>query len=181
MKINAVLKWTLLPLLGILVSILCLILFFVFTLWYQNSYKTELQTITVPEKKIKFVLLTDMSGFDDTSWYVYKIGINSKLSKAQKKSGETDDVLFWNYSEAGEHKENPYIRFIKGRYLIFSRGNLDYSLYDLAQDKVLINEHSAWQVAVAKPDIELPVNQENQLTNEWVLENLHNKINNYIK
>jgi hypothetical protein len=181
MKIKAVLKWTLLPLLGVLVSGFGVVLFFVITLWYQNSYKTELQTIEVPEQSIKFVLLTDMSGFDDTSWYVYKIGIDSKLSKAQKKSGETDHVLFWNYSEAGEHQENPYIRFIKGKYLIFSRGNLDYSLYDLAQDKVIVNEHSAWAAVVAKPDIDLPMNELNQLMNEWVLVNLHNNINNYIK
>jgi hypothetical protein len=181
MKIKTVLKWTLLPLSGILVSIFCVILFYVLTLWHQNSYKTELQTIKVPEQNIKFVLLTGMSGFDETSWYVYKIGINSKLTKAQKKSGETVDVLFWNYSEAGEHKENPYIRFIQGKYLIFSRGNLDYSLYDLAQDKVIVNEHSAWGAVVAKPDIDLPMNEINLLMNEWVLENLHYKINNYIK
>jgi len=180
MKIKTALKWTLLPLLGVLVSIFCLILFFAYTLWYQNSYKTELQTITVPDHKIKFVLLTDLSGFDDTSWYVYKIGINSKLSGSQKKSGKTDDVLFWNYSEAGEHKENPYIRYIKDRYLIFSRGNLDYSLYDLVQDKVLVNEHSVWGAVVAKPDIDSSIN-EDQLMNEWAYENLHQKINNYLK
>ncbi|MES9854494.1 MAG: hypothetical protein ABW170_21985 [Candidatus Thiodiazotropha sp. L084R] len=140
-----------------------------------------LQTIEVPEVNIKFVLLTDMSGFDDTSWYVYKIGIDSKLSNVQKKSGETEDVLFWNYSEASEHKENPYIRFVKSRYLIFSRGNLDYSLYDLVKNKVMVNDHSAWGEVVAKPDLDISGYELNQIMNEWVLENLHNKIKNYIK
>ena len=78
-----------LPLLGVLLSILFLAAFFVYDLWYQNSYKSELQTIEVPELNIKFVLLTDMSGFDDRSWYVYKVGMGSELTRAQKKQGET--------------------------------------------------------------------------------------------
>ena len=155
MKIKTVLKSIFLPLLGVLLSVFFVVGLFVYNLWHQNTYKTELQTIEVPELSIKFVLLTDMSGFDDTSWYVYKIPINSDLTKAQKRHGVTEDVLFWNYSEANEHKENPYIRFLKGRYLIFSRGNLDYSLYDLEQNKVLVNENSAWGVVVAKPDLNL--------------------------
>lgn len=122
-----------------------------------------------------------MSGFDDTAWYVYKIALDSDLSSYQKKSGQTDDVLFWNYAEASEHKENPFIRISKGKYLIFSRGNLDYSLYDIDQDKVIINEHSVWGAVVAKSDIDLPEKALNQLMNEWALENLHMKINNYIR
>ena len=92
-----------------------------------------------------------------------------------------DDVLFWNYSEANEHKENPYIRFIKSRYLIFSRGNLDYSLYDLEQNEVLVNEHSAWGAVVAKPDLNLSETELNERMNNWVIENLHNPISSYIK
>lgn len=181
MKIKTVLKSIFLPLIGVFLSLLFLAGLLVYNLWYQNTYKTELQTIDVPESNIKFVLLTDMSGFDDTSWYVYKVGINSNLTKAQRRHGETDDVLFWNYSEANEHKENPFIRFIKGRYLIFSRGNLDYSLYDLEQNKVLVNEHSAWGAVVAKPDLDLSGTELNERMNNWVLENLHTKIGNYIK
>ncbi len=162
-------------------TILCLISFYVFELWHRNTYKTELQTIKMPERNIKFILLTDMSGFDDISWYVYKISVDKNLSAAQKKSGETNDVLFWNYSEAGEHQENPFIRITKGKYLIFSRGNLDYSLYDIDQDKVIVNEHSAWGAVAKKSTIDLPIQETDQLMNEWVLKNVHTKISNYIK
>ncbi len=181
MKIKTLLKSFFLPLSGVVLSIVFLVGIFVFNLWYQNTYKTELQTIKAPDFKVKFVLLTDVSGFDDTSWYVYKIGIDSDLSSAQKKSGKTDDVLFWNYSEANEHKENPYIRLVKDRYLIFSRGNLDYSLYDLVQNEVLVNEHSAWGAVAAKPDLNLSGTELNERMNDWVLKNLHSQIHNYIK
>ncbi len=186
MKIKNIVKWLFLPFLGAMVLVFLLAGFGIFSIWYDNTYKTEIQTIKLPEKGIKFVLLKDLSGFDDVTWYVYKIGIDASLTDVQKKAGETSDVLFYNYSEAGEHCENPYIRFVKGKYLIFSRGNLDYSLYDLSQDKVLVNEYSVWGVIAKKymssPDYkEGSGYEDNQLMNEWAFENLHKKINAYIK
>ena len=67
------------------------------------------------------------------------------------------------------------------KYLIFSRGNIDYSLYDIEKNEVIVNEHSAWGAAVAKPDIDLTTIQLNHHMNKWAFENLHMKINHYIK
>jgi hypothetical protein len=100
-------------------------------IWYRNTYKTVIQTIEVPSQGLRFVLLTDLAGFDDVGWYVYRADLGKPLTDAQREAHNIDGVLFWNYSEAGEHKSNPRIRLVGERFLVFSRGGLDHSLYDL--------------------------------------------------
>ncbi|MGB3468906.1 MAG: hypothetical protein WBA74_26715 [Cyclobacteriaceae bacterium] len=51
------------------------------------------------------------------------------------------------------------------------RGNLYHSLYDLKNQKVLINEESPWHQAEANGKDEL---------NKWIKENLHDKIERII-
>lgn len=149
--------------------------------WHNNNYKTVVQIVELPEMHKQLVLLTDLAGFDDRSWYVYQIDSGSRLTDEQREGHNTKGVLFWNYSEAGEHKSNPHIRLVGDRYLVFTRGELDHSLYDLKEDQVLVNEISPWGAAVAKPDINLSAQAEAAVVDEWARKNLHEPIQKLTK
>lgn len=152
-------------------------------IWYNNTYKTTIQIVEVPSQRKQFVLLTDLSGFDDRSWYVYRSDLGAPLTSAQREGHNTDGVLFWNYSEAGEHKNDPHLRLAGDRFLVFTRGGLDHSLYDLKTDQVLINETSSFGAAIAKPDIDGLSSPEDEMIvmDAWVKEHLHGPIQTLLK
>lgn len=152
-----------------------------FFFWYSNAYKTTIQIVTVPSINRQFILLTDLAGFDDRSWYVYESALGAPLTEEQRKGHNDEGALFWNYSEAGEHKDNPRLRMEGERFLVFSRGGLDHSLYDLRAKQVLINEISPWGAAVGKPDLNLTHEAEMAVVETWVRENLHERIQSHIK
>jgi hypothetical protein len=145
------------------------------------AYKTTIQIIAVPSQNRQFVLLTDLAGFDDRSWYVYESTLDASLTEAQQREHSDEGALFWNYSEAGEHKDNPRLRIEGGRFLVFSRGGLDHSLYDLRARQVLINEVSPLAAAVGKPDLNLNLETQISIVEKWVKENLHERIQSHIK
>lgn len=148
---------------------------------YSNAYKTVLQIIYVPSQHKQFVLLTDLAGFDDRSWYVYQSNLGASLTDSQREGHNSDGALFWNYSEAGEHKENPHIRLVEERFLVFTRGGLDHSLYDLKSNRVLINATNSWGEVVAEVGSNLPPDVEKIMIDNWVRENLHAPIQAFIK
>jgi hypothetical protein len=74
-----------------------------FDFWRQNNYKSEIQTLQVPGLNIQFVLLTDIAGYEDRAWYVYQLPVGMGLTKRMKTGHDREGVLFWNYSEAGDH------------------------------------------------------------------------------
>lgn len=154
----------------------------VFDLWYENNYKSHIQTLELPDQQIQFVLLTDISGFGDRAWYVYQLPIRANLTKRMKTSHDTDRVLFWNYSEAGDHDDSPKIEVVKKKYLVFSRGGLYHSLYDIEEKRIVVNDESPWaSYTLAEesknPPGSLPTNIETKKgMDAWVRKNLHSKI-----
>jgi hypothetical protein len=153
----------------------------VFSLWYGNSHKSELQTLEVPGHSLRFILLTDISGFEDPAWYVYQVPVGEKPTKGMTTGQDRGGALFWNYSEAGEHYDNPRIEILKGKYLVFSRGGFHYSLYDIEAGKVLVNDESPWfsymMEASQNMSRELPSREEmGKGMDEWVRRNLHSRI-----
>jgi hypothetical protein len=154
----------------------------VFNLWYHNSYKSHIQTLEVPDRKIQFVLLTDMAGFGDPAWYVYKLPIGAAFTKRMKTAHDTEDVLFWNYSELGDHCDDPGIEIIRKKYLVFTRGGLHHSLYDIEKAEVLVNEESPLAASLtageAKDPSGKPLSYEEEMKrmDVWVRENLHSRI-----
>jgi hypothetical protein len=95
---------------------------------------------------------------------------------------DKEGVLFWNYSEAGDHSDDPKIEFLKERYLVFSRGGAYHSLYDIKKRQVLVNDESPWASYVLEKESKDPsasllphaeVIKEMQV---WVQKNLHSKI-----
>jgi hypothetical protein len=145
------------------------------------AHKTTIQIIAVPSQNRQFVLLTDLAAFDDRSWYVYESTLDAPLTEAQQREHSDEGALFWNYSEAGEHKDNPRLRIEDGRFLVFSRGGLDHSLYDLRARRVLVNEVSPLAAAVGKPDLNLNIETQISIVEKWVKENLHERIQSHIK
>lgn len=178
-------KWLKRTLIGLGLVVLALASFIgvvVFNLWYENSYKSQIQSLEIPSRNIQFVLLTDLSGFGDRAWYVYQLPAGAGLTRKMKAGHDTEGVLFWNYTEAGDHSENPKIEVLKTKYLVFSRGGFYHSLYNIETQEVLINDESPWGSYMmseqsADPSNSLPAQEKTKIEMDaWVQENLHFKI-----
>jgi hypothetical protein len=182
---NMIRKWfkRILIVFGVLVIIVVTFIgIAVFDLWYHNSYKSHIQTLEVPDRKIQFVLLTDICGIGDPAWYVYKLPIGVDITKRMKTAYDTEDVLFWNYSELGDHCDNPKIEIIGKKYLVFTRGGLRHSLYDIEKAEVLVNDECPWAASLTAEEAKgrsgriLSYEEEMKRMDVWVRENLHSKI-----
>jgi hypothetical protein len=155
--------------------------------WYHNNYKSHVQTLKFPASNVKFILLTDISGFGDRAWYVYQLPINAEITKQMKRGHDETGTLFWNYSEAGDHYDSPKIEIRNGKHLVFSRGGLFHSLYDIGKGQVLVNEESPWNAFMSSQEKKppstksLPPETEKQKMDEWVRNNLHLKIEKILK
>ena len=178
-------KWIKRTLIGlglVVLAIAALIGVAVFNLWYENSYKSQVQNLEVPDRNIQFVLLTDIAGFGDRAWYVYQLPVGAGLTKQMQTGHDTEGVLFWNYTEAGDHSENPRIEVLKNKYLVFSRGGLYHSLYNFETKEVIVNDESPWGSYINSeqsktPSGSLPAHEEmKKRMDAWVQKNLHSKI-----
>jgi hypothetical protein len=177
-------KWLKRIFIGISAIAICAIMligFAAFELWYDNNYKSHIQTVKIPEKNIQFVLLTDIAGFGDRAWYIYQLPIGAITTKKMKTGHDTEGVLFWNYSEAGDHYDNPKIFILKNKYLVFSRGGLYHSLYDIENNQVVINDESPWASYIQEESTNKSGSFRNDVEmkermNAWVKKNLHIKI-----
>lgn len=156
-----------------------------FDVWHKNKYKQLLQVLNVPSRNIQFVLMTDSSGFNDRAWYVYKQPLGDNLTKSMKAGHDKSGALFWNYSETGDHCENPGIAIINNRYFVFSRGGLYHSLYDIKEDKVLVNDESPWASYLSSDQFKKhgnnsPPESNGSAIDIWVEENINSKIKKII-
>lgn len=160
--------------------------YFAFDIWHQNKYKKLLQTIELKDKNLKYLLFTDLAGFGDRAWYIYEIPFESDITKKMKEAHNKDNVLFWNYSEAGNNVDDPKLKLVNKKYLLFSRGNFYHSLYDLEKKQVLLNYESPWASFVGSDQYKLHgENAEHEkqmkLMNTWVYQNIHSKIHVLLK
>ncbi len=90
-----------------------------------------------------------------------------------KPGHDVTGVLFWNYSEDGDHYDNPNIEIVKERFLVFSRGGLSHSLYDLKTKAVLVNDESPWG--------SFEESWQFKNMDAWVRSKLHQKIERIVK
>jgi len=151
--------------------------------WYQSTYKSPVQTLEAPGENVQFVLLTDVSGREDRAWYVYQTPIGAEIDSRVETGHDTKGALFWNHSESGAHQGNPKIEILQGRFLVFSRGGLYHSLYDLRQQAVLVNDPNPWssfQKSVQAGNQAQPGAAQAAM-DAWVRDNLHRKIEAIIK
>ncbi|WP_027127244.1 hypothetical protein [Gelidibacter mesophilus] len=138
---------------------------------YMSFFKDYLYQQKVEYNNDYYVLYFTMAGFDDMQWDIIKMPKDSWNGKERlnREKIEKDDLIekvLFNYDEGAKNTENIRI-FIKDDYLIMERGNLYHSLYDLKNQKVLINEESPWHQAKGDGKEGL---------NKWIKENLHDKI-----
>lgn len=168
---------------GGVVAIATLLLgLFTATIWYKNSYKSLIQILEVRNSNTQFLLLTDISGFGDRAWYVYQLPVGAEVTSNMKAGRNKDGVLFWNYSEAGDHQENPGLEIHGERYLVFSRGGYYHSVYDISSRRVLVNHESPWHSFIGFGETEVEDNEiltkaiMRKEMSRWIEKNLHKRI-----
>lgn len=153
--------------------------------WYLNKFKSHIQTLSLPEKNIQFVLMTDLAGFGDPAWYVYQLPLGEKISAQMETGRDKEGTLFWNYSESGVNSDYPTLQIQKGKYLVFSRGRMYHSLYDIETKQVLANDqspHASFQDSKEYKMISKKgfANEDN-IMKEWIRNTLHAKIEKILR
>ncbi|MGV7107847.1 hypothetical protein [Flavobacterium sp. U410] len=143
---------------------------------YQTLFKDYLYQQHLEYGNNVYVLYFTIAGFDDVEWDIVKWNKSDwknedKLSRDKLQSGSTLKKIFWNYDEGPKNMENIRL-FIENDYLVFERGNLYHSLYDLKSDSLLFNEESPWHASEG---------EDKDKMNEWIKTNLHNKIEEKLK
>ncbi|GAA4844577.1 hypothetical protein [Algivirga pacifica] len=143
---------------------------------YQSFFKDYLYQQHLEYGDNVYVLYFTIAGFDDVEWDIVKWNKSDwknddKLNRDKLKSDSSLTKIFWNYDEGPKNMENIRL-FIENDYLVFERGNLYHSLYDLKSDSLLFNEESPWHASNGE--------DKNQM-NEWIKTNLHDKIEEELK
>jgi hypothetical protein len=138
---------------------------------YQSFFKDYLYQQHLEYRDNVYVLYFTIAGFDDVEWDIVKWKKSDwknddKLSRDKLKSDSSLTKIFWNYDEGPKNMENIRL-FIENEYLVFERGNLYHSLYDLKTDSLLFNEESPWHASNG---------EDKDKMNEWIKTNLHDKI-----
>lgn len=129
---------------GVLAAVLVGLAAFGLSIYSAFTYKHFMSALPSPDGKSWFALFGDSAGFGDLSWHVYELPQGVEPDAVDIRSGFGLGALFENYSEAGNHTSDPKLQVIGGRYLVFSRGGLYHSLYDILTHQVLINIESPW-------------------------------------
>lgn len=138
---------------------------------YRSFFKDYLYQQHLEYDDQIYVLYFTIAGFDDVEWDIVKWNKSDwknddKLSHDRLKSDSSLTKIFWNYDEGPKNMENIRL-FIKNDYLVFERGNLYHSLYDLKSDSLLFNEESPWHASNG---------EDKDKMNDWIKTNLHDKI-----
>ncbi len=153
----------------------------------QSIFKNYLFQQFIEYENDVYVLYFSMAGFDDTEWQILKWKkenwnkidkIDKRLVKNCKFKFEDNETskecnfipIAFNYDEGPKNLNDVKI-FIKKDFLVMERGNLYHSLYNLKNNKLILNNESPWASCKAKDKEEM---------NKWIKENLHDKIEEII-
>ncbi|TRX33988.1 hypothetical protein [Flavobacterium restrictum] len=153
----------------------------------QSIFKYYLFQQFIEYENDVYILYFSMAGFDDTEWQILKWKkeewnkndkIDKKLVENCKFKFEDNETskecnftpIAFNYDEGPKNLNDVKI-FIKNNFLVMERGNLYHTLYDLKNNKLIINNESPWTSCKGKDKEEM---------NKWIKENLHNKIEEII-
>lgn len=159
---------------------------------YLNYY----QHIESPNDKYNYALYTDNSGIGDIEFNVLRIekNINPQELNFKWSFNERDTIAeIWiqdrkilsNYEEGSSFTDNANIKVLNNRFLVFSRGDLYFALYDLVADSAVIDVYSPWhgwaKTVNHDPEYRSNVKLEKQQYKVWIEKNLQEPINDYIK
>ena len=142
----------------------------------ESFFKDHLYMQSVTYADDIYVLYFSLVGFDDMTWTIVKYKLSQwkaeeRLNKDDLKKNDDIEKILWNYDEGPKNMEDIRI-FIKNDYLVMERGGLYHSLYNLKNNKVILNETSPWGASGKREKTEI---------NQWIKENLHDKIEVYLR
>jgi len=159
---------------------------------YLNYY----QHVEIPNGKYNYALYTDNSGISDIEFCVLRIEktINPQKLNLKWSFNKRDTIaekwindrkILSNYEEGSSFTDNANIKILNNRFLVFSRGDLYFALYDLVADSAVVDVYSPWhgwaKTVNHGPDYRSNVNLEKQLYKVWIEKNLQEPINAYIR
>ncbi|PID67830.1 MAG: hypothetical protein CR968_04635 [Flavobacteriia bacterium] len=134
-------------------------------LYYFNYFLYQHKVVYNNDYYILYIKITPV--FKDIYTYIIKMPKSSwngkeKLSVETVAKDDSIEIIHFN----DERKDNARI-FIKNDYLILEFGNFYRALYDLKNQKVLIDEEYPWEYAEEIGE---------DVKSKWIKENLHDKI-----
>ena len=160
----------------------------------SSNYLDMKEKVTTNEK-YNYAFYMDTWGIGDQGYYVLQLDKNTKpedvyveinfedgINKEQNNWVKERMILF-NYAEAGYHSSNPNIKLINNRFLVFSRGDFYYSLFDIKLQKDTFNITSPWNDFIAQSGYyseKIDRDKELKAYTKWIEENTHKKIEAYI-
>jgi len=129
------------------------------------------------------------NGSYEPSWHIYKfpVSISPEEAKVNQSHNGSDalgnssrggELLFGNWAEGGDHSQDAFLEVRDERFLVFSRGGLYHSLYDLLCGGVLINEENPWHRANYSGASR---EQLLHILTQWKLSNLHGAVMDILK
>jgi len=153
----------------------------------QSLFKDYLYQQDLEYKDDIYVLYFSMAGLDDTEWQILKwkkqdwnksdridLSIVEDCKSQYENNEKSKQCNFipiaFNYDEGPKNLNDVKI-FIKNDFLIMERGNLYHTLYDLKNEKLILNIESPFASSKAKNKEEM---------NKWIKKNLHNQIEQII-
>jgi len=159
------------------------------------DYLNYNQHIESHNGKYNYALYTDNSGIGDIEFVVLRIekDINPQELNLKWSFNERDTIaekwindrkILSNYEEGSSFTDNANIKIIKNKFLVFSRGDLHFALYDLMADSAVVNVYSPWHGWIETvnhgPNYRVNDELEKQQYKEWIEKNLQTPINEYI-
>lgn len=158
------------------------------------NYLSYLQQIKSPDGKSIYCLFLDGVGIGDPGYYILKLDNNIDPSKVyikwNTKNGVSekdskwlkDKTIFEGYEEGKYFSDNPNISIINNRFLVFSRGGLKFSLYDIELQKIIVHSGSPWNSWHETIPAEISNNKSKAKDSykKWIQINLQSKIETYI-
>jgi len=162
---------------------------------FDGNYLHYLQHIESADGKYNYCLFRSETVFREPSYFVLKVEKEINLKKFNKlRKGTKREDWYWindrqllsNLEDSGLLIENPNIKVINSRYLVFSRGGYYFGLYDLKLDSAIVNVVNIFWEWERLPDEDNMLKKNlsrKELKREyekWVKENLHERIEKHI-
>lgn len=148
----------------------------------------EGEALSLLDGEYFFALYSDSAFAGDQSWHIFKFQSDIDVKNLQipriyrqNHNEWLEKQITWSYSEGGYHLQNAHIEIIGDTYLIFVRGELYHSLYDIETNKMLIEDHSPWHTWIESDEYkEISFNasheEKKKSIEKWKRKILHNPI-----
>lgn len=157
----------------------------------DNDTLTYVQHIESPDRQFNICLYKENTGVNNVEFHILKIekSVNpdGQISKIDY-DWILDRELINNFEESITYARNPKIELVDNRFLIFSRSDYQFALYDLKFKKDILNIHNPWsEWASNNIWAEKGTNYKTDLKDErtdyglWIKKNLDDKIVEYLK